>query len=107
MRRFVYWLACLAFVGMVHLAFFLAAMPAATIHVPAPQPTVEDGSKRPRLRRHRPRRPRHRLRDINFNKKAIPATSPAALPAIINGSQTSNAKGGAKPNGRGKGAMCL
>ncbi|HXO33772.1 MAG TPA: hypothetical protein VN901_15585 [Candidatus Acidoferrales bacterium] len=102
MRRFVYWLACFAFVVMVRLAFFLAAMAAATIHVPAPQPTVEDGSKRPRLRRHRPRRPRHRLRDINFNKKAIPATSPAALPAIINGSKTSTAKVEANPTGCGK-----
>jgi hypothetical protein len=43
MRRFVYTFVCCAFVGIVDLASFLPAMAAATINVPARQPTIQEG----------------------------------------------------------------
>jgi len=88
---------------MVHLAFFLPAMAAATVNVPAPAAHYPRRNQRRRFRRHRPRRPWHLLREHQLQRKAITVTSsggPAVT--IIDGSKTSTAKVEANLTGSGK-----
>ena len=107
MRRFVYSFACFAFVGMVHLAFFLPAMAAATVHPSSP--TIQDGINAAASGDIVLVAPGTYFDNTNFNGKAVTVTSsggPAVT--IIDGSKplplakTSTAKVKANLTGSGK-----
>jgi hypothetical protein len=102
MRRFVYSFRSPAFVAMVHLAFFLPAMAAATVNVPA-QPSIQDGINPAASGDIVLVAPATYFENINFNGKAITVTSsggPAVT--IIDGSKTSTAKVEANLTGSGE-----
>ena len=73
-------LACFAFVGMVHLAFFLPAMAAATVNVPAPAAHYSRWNLRRRSGDIVLVAPGSYFENINFNERPSRSQVPAALP---------------------------